>query len=118
MSTMRDHLKQKAAAQSKFEKAEIWNEQEQSELYGIFENVREVNTKIGKTRVVNVREYDTGLLRSIFLTRTVLAKQFDAAFAQPGDSILFQFLGKVKSSKSDREFYNYAVTAATPEEAA
>lgn len=104
MSVISEKLKAKKEAQ-----AEPWHPNVDDILEGIVTEIGETQTDNGLAKYAHV-ETDTGKV-TVFIN-SVLQKQFEQEKVEEGVSIGIQYLGKVKSKKSDNEYKNYLVVRA------
>jgi hypothetical protein len=87
----------------------LWDPQPGGTLLGDLVRYEKRMTRIGEADVAVVREYETGALWSVFLTRSVLKNEFDQQSPRETDRIGIKFHGEKSTRNGDRTYMHYTL---------
>ncbi len=104
MSVLTEKLKVKKQA---INDAAFWHPEEGDVLEGELVKRGTTITREGEAEFAEIAA-EEGKIVTVFLN-SVLIKEFDKEKVEEGDTIAIEYLGKVKSQKSQREYKNFIV---------
>lgn len=104
MSVLTEKLKVKKQA---INDAAFWHPEEGDVLEGELVKKGTTITREGEAEFAEIAT-EEGKIVTVFLN-SVLIKEFDKEKVEEGDTIAIEYLGKVKSQKSQREYKNFIV---------
>ena len=104
MSALTEKLKAKKQA---INDAAFWHPEEGDVLEGEIVKRGTTITREGEAEFAEIAT-EEGKIVTVFLN-SVLIKEFDKEKVEEGDTIAIEYLGKVKSQKSQREYKNFIV---------
>lgn len=110
MSALTEKLKAKKQAISD---SLFWHPEEGDVLEGEVVKRGTTITREGEAEFVEIASED-GKVVTVFMN-SVLVKEFEKEKVEEGDIIAVEYLGKVKSQKSQREYKNFIVVKDNPD---
>jgi hypothetical protein len=102
-----DHLLKRAEADTG-EPPPYWDPQPGDTLVGTLRFYTEGTTSVGDRKIAVIEQYPSGELISVWLSRSVLASEFERQQPQPGDGIGLKYVGlKAPRRPGGSEYHLY-----------